>query len=113
MLYFVQTQLEVAEACSGLRSLTSFVMLSVLFAYMLHNNWLKRTLLIALSIPLAMLANIIRVTGTGILAHFKGGEVARGFMHEFSGIAVFAFGFVLLFLTYELLNRKSKITDVH
>jgi exosortase/archaeosortase family protein len=53
--------------------------------------------LIALSsIPLALFANIVRVTGTGILAHFYGSEVAIGFLHEFSGFVVFGLGFVLL-----------------
>jgi exosortase len=112
MLYFAQAQLEVAEACSGLRSITSFLMLSVLFAYMLRGNWLKRTALVLLAVPLAMLVNIIRVTGTGILAHFRGGEVARGFMHEFSGMVVFTFGIVLLACFYAFLNRSHRKTDV-
>jgi exosortase len=106
MLYFVQTQLEVAQACSGLRSMMAFVMLSVLFAYLIDRGWGKRILLVASAIPLAIFANIVRVTGTGILAHFYGGDVARGFLHEFSGLAVFAFGFVLMFLLYWLLNRE-------
>ena len=106
MLYFVQTQLEVAEACSGLRSMVAFVMLSVLFAYLMQ-GWGRRIILVASAIPLAIFANIVRVTGTGVLAHFYGGDVARGFMHKFSGMAVFAFGFVLLFLVYWLLNKWS------
>jgi exosortase len=112
MLYFAQAQLEVAEACSGLRSITSFVMLAVLFAYMLRSNWCKRCVLVLLAIPVAMLVNIIRVTGTGVLAHFKGGEVARGFMHEFSGMAVFAIGFLFLSSIYAYFNRKHKEIDV-
>jgi exosortase len=107
MLYFVQTQLEVADACSGLRSMMTFVMLSVLFAYLMDRGWGKRIILVALAIPLAIFANIVRVTGTGVLAHFYGGAVARGFMHEFSGLAVFVFGFVLLFFLYWLLNKWS------
>jgi exosortase len=105
MLYFAQTQLEVAEACSGLRSMMAYIMLSFLFAYMMDRNWRKRFILVLSAIPLALFANIVRVTGTGILAHCYGSQVARGFLHEFSGLAVFAFGFVLLFLEYSLLNR--------
>ena len=97
MLYFAQTQLEVAEACSGIRSMMSFIMLGFLFAYMIDKNWWKRIFLILSTIPLAFFANILRVTGTGILAHFCGDKVARGFLHEFSGLAVFAFGFITLF----------------
>jgi len=108
MLYFAQTQLEVAEACSGLRSIMSFIMLSFLFAYMMDNIYWKRITIILSAIPLAIFANILRVTGTGILAHFYGEKVARGFLHEFSGLAVFAFGFVLLFSEYVLLDRLKR-----
>lgn len=107
MLYFAQTQLEVAEACSGLRSMTAFIMLGVLFAYLMDKGWGRRLTLVLSAIPLAIFANIVRVTGTGILAHFFGKQVARGFLHEFSGMAVFVFGFVLLLLEYMLLNRGS------
>lgn len=105
MLYFVHTQLEVAEACSGIRSIMSLTMLSVIFAHLSGNGWWRKALLIFSAIPIAMLANILRVSGTGILAHFFGDKVARGFLHEFSGLAVFVFGLVLLFLVFNLLNR--------
>jgi exosortase len=105
MLYFAQTQLEIAEACSGIRSIIAFTMLSVIFAYLLDKGWTRRVILLASAIPLAFFANIVRVTGTGILAHFFGAKVARGFLHDFSGLAVFAFGFVLLSLEYFILNR--------
>ncbi|MBS0014749.1 MAG: exosortase/archaeosortase family protein [Desulfobacterales bacterium] len=107
MLYFAQTQLEVAEACSGLRSMTAFVMLGVLFAYLMNKGWLRQIVLVASAIPLALFANIVRVTGTGILAHFYGEAVARGFLHDFSGIVVFAFGLALLSGEYVLLNRMG------
>ena len=110
MLYFAQTQLEVDEACSGIRSIMSFGMLSFIFAYVMDKIWWKRILLVLSTIPLALFANIVRVTGTGILAHFYGSKVARGFLHEFSGLAVFAFGFVLLLLEYMILN-KAKVTS--
>ena len=106
MVYFANTQLEVAEACSGIRSIVSYLMLSIIFMYLLDKGWGRRFILLCSSIPLALLANIIRISGTGILAHFYGDRVARGFLHEFSGLAVFAFGFVLLFLEYLWLDRK-------
>lgn len=107
MLYFAQTQLEVAEACSGLRSMVSYLMLSVLFAYMMSSGWSRRIVLVLSAIPLAILVNIIRVTGTGILAHFWGGAVARGFLHEFSGIVVFVLGLFMLAVEYSLLRRRN------
>ena len=107
MLYFAKTQLEVAEACSGIRSLISIIMISVIFLYLLKGGWIKRAIFFASAVPVALLANILRVSGTGVLAHFYGEKVARGFLHEFSGLAVFAFGFLLLYLEYLLLNKTD------
>lgn len=106
MLYFAETQLEVAEACSGIRSVMAYLMLSFLFAYLMKKNWWKKVIVIFSAIPLALIANIVRVTGTGVIAHFYGGRIARGFLHEFSGIVVFIFGFMLLFIEFLFLNRK-------
>jgi exosortase len=110
MLYFAQTQLEVAEACSGIRSIMSFGVLSCIFAYMMDRIWWKRILLVLSTIPLALFANMVRVTGTGILAHFYGSKVALGFLHEFSGLAIFAFGFFLLLLEFSILN-KTRVNE--
>ena len=104
MLYFVQTQLEVAEACSGIRSIVSLVMLSVLLAYMSNNGRARKVILVACAIPVAMLANILRVSGTGILAHFFDDQVARGFLHDFSGIVVFVFGLAVMVLLSQFIE---------
>jgi exosortase len=105
MLYFLQTQLEVAEACSGIRSIMSLTMLSVIFSYMASGSRWRKVVLVLSAIPVAMAANILRVSGTGVLAHFFGDRVARGFLHEFSGMVVFAFGLLVLFLEFWLLQR--------
>ena len=106
MLYFAEAQLEVAEACSGIRSLVAYIMLSTLFTYLMINAriWLRMVVILS-AVPLALFVNILRVTGTGILAHFFGSQVAQGFLHDFSGIVVFAFGFILLSLECRLLAR--------
>lgn len=107
MLYFIQTQLEVAEACSGVRSIMSLTMISLIFCYLSRDGWWRKTILVIAAIPIAIVANIFRVTGTGVLAHFYGDGVARGFLHEFSGIAIFVFGFAALFAVFFFLNRKT------
>lgn len=111
MLYFVNTSLEVAEACSGIRSLVAYLMLGFLFAYLMNGSIKRRSILVLSTVPLAFFANLLRVTATGILAHFFGNMVARGFLHEFSGMAIFAFGFILLFVLYYVLEstRKAKV----
>jgi len=108
MLYFAQTQLEVAEACSGLRSFMAFFMLAILFSYLMRSNWFCRSMLVLSALPLAMAANIARVSGTGILAHYYGEQVARGFLHDFSGMAVFIFGLLLMFAEYTLLDKAFR-----
>lgn len=105
MLYFAETQLEVAQACSGLRSITALTMLSTVFVYISSKGLINKIFLLASSIPIALIANVIRVAGTGVLAHFFGGEVAKGFLHDFSGMVVFIFGLSVLYLEYCLLNK--------
>ena len=106
MLYFMQTQLEVAEACSGIRSVMSLTMISFVFCFLSRAVWWRKALLVIAAVPIAIAANIFRVAGTGVLAHFYGDRVARGFLHEFSGIAIFVFGFALLFALFFFLNGK-------
>ncbi|QWV91850.1 exosortase/archaeosortase family protein [Geomonas oryzisoli] len=106
MLYFVGTQLEVAEACSGIRSIMSLTMLGSIFAYLAPVGWQRRALIVVAAVPIAMTANIIRISGTGILANYFGDRVARGFLHDFSGLAVFAFGLLMLWMIHLLLTRK-------
>lgn len=100
--------LEVAEACSGLRSLLALITLGTIYAYFSQkDNW-KRWVLVGLSIPIAIVANAIRVTGTGILANHWGVEVAQGFYHTFEGWIVFVVAFILLFGCGALLSRIGK-----
>lgn len=113
MLFFAEAQLEVAEACSGIRSIAAFTVLSVVFAYLLDKGWGRRIVLLLSAIPLALFTNIVRITGTGILAHYYGAGFASGFLHEFSGIAVFALGFVLLLLEFIFLNKLTVRTGDH
>lgn len=110
MLYFVGTQLEVAEACSGIRSIMSLSMIAVAIAFVLQCNNNKKAIFLVLSaIPIAMIANILRITGTGLLAHVYGDNAARGFLHEFSGIVIFIFGFSALLLVSRIIcGRSSK-----
>ncbi|BHH86299.1 hypothetical protein LA52FAK_45880 [Desulforhopalus sp. 52FAK] len=108
MLFFINTQLEVAEACSGIRSIMSLTMLSAIFAHITPGATWRRVVIVLAAIPIAFIANILRITGTGILAHFYGDKVARGFLHDFSGFAVFIFGLIMLFALYAQLKRIGK-----
>jgi exosortase A len=105
IILLANTSLEVAEACSGIRSLISLLALSVVFAYFNQKTTLKRVLLVLSTFPIAIIANAARVTGTGILAHHYGDKVAQGFFHGFSGWILFVVAFVCLFVVGGLLSR--------
>ena len=109
VMLLANTSLEVAEACSGIRSLISLLALSVVFAYISQKATWKRVLLVLSTLPIAIIANAARVSGTGILAHYYGDKVAQGFFHGFSGWILFVVAFVCLFLIGALLSRMKKV----
>ena len=104
VIHLAHTTLEVAEACSGIRSLVSLITLSVIFAYFSQRHWAARTLLAASAIPIAVVTNAARVAGTGILAQVFGETAAQGFYHTFSGWLVFVVATLLLILESSLIS---------
>jgi exosortase len=96
VLILAHTTLEVAEACSGIRSLVSLITLGIVYGYFMDQRSWVRVLIVASAIPVAILANGARVAGTGMAAHWIGKEAAEGFFHEFSGWIVFLFAFVMI-----------------
>lgn len=102
------TTLEVADACSGIRSLISLLALAVAYSFFLRLSTLKRCLLILSAIPIAICANALRVIGTGFLAQYWGARAAEGFFHEFAGMAVFVVAITLLVSLGALLGRSDR-----
>ena len=98
-------QFQVIDACNGLRFIMPMLTLGVLFAFIRPQIWWKRFVLITITVPLAMLTNILRIVGTGILAKYFGNSVAQGFFHDFSGWAVFMVSFFLFGLFAIILKR--------
>lgn len=88
--------LEVAEACSGIRSLMSLLTLSVIYGDLLDRSLLKRILLAAASVPIAIAANAVRLLGTGLCVQYWDPQKAMGFFHEFSGWVMFLVSFLCL-----------------
>ncbi len=95
MILLPNISLEVAEACSGLRSLMSLIALGAAYAFIFLKGPWRRAALIAATIPIAIFANTLRVFVTGILARHFGAVVAEGFFHSFAGLAVFVTAMVL------------------
>ena len=102
------TTLEVADACSGIRSLISLLALAVAYAFFLKITQLRRTLLVLAAIPIAIFTNALRVIGTGLLAQYWGAQAAEGFFHEFAGMAVFVLAIVLLVSLGACLSGRKK-----
>ncbi len=90
--------LEVAEACSGIRSLVSLTMLGIVLGYFTERRTAGRILLALAAVPIAIVANAARVAGTGLAAEWISPAAADGFFHTFSGWLMFvvAFGWLLL-----------------
>jgi exosortase len=120
---FQTKKLEVVEACSGIRSLMTLITLAVVFAYFTHPTtndsetgqsplsflksygfW-RSSILVLSAVPIAILTNALRVSGTGVLAHYYGTEVADGFFHSFSGWAIYVVAFLMLFGVGWILDR--------
>jgi exosortase len=112
VLILANTTLEVAEACSGIRSLVSLVTLGIVFAYFTDPRLWVRLLIVASTIPVGILANGARVAGTGMAAHWYGAEAAQGFFHEFSGWAVFVVAFVMILFIQRLILRMAPAATV-
>jgi EpsI family protein len=99
------TQLQVVEACSGLRFVMPLMVLSLLLAYWFKAHIWKRTALFLSSIPIAIMMNSFRIAATGILYSVWGAEVAEGFFHGFSGWLVFMITLPILFLEMWILRK--------
>ncbi|HKN88286.1 MAG TPA: exosortase A [Nitrospiraceae bacterium] len=99
------TTLEVAEACSGIRSLQALLALGTVYAYFSQRSTWKRWVLVLLSVPIAIAANAFRVSGTGVLANYWGSQAAEGFYHTFSGWLIFVVAFLLLLGCGGLLSK--------
>ena len=93
-------RLMVEQACSGMRSMVTLLTVAIIVIQMRKFRWYNGILLLIISTLTAIGFNVIRVVATGLLSHFVGPHMARGFAHEFTGIVTFVGGlFVIFFLS--------------
>src|SRR5579863_1650520 len=95
ILELASQKLDVAEACSGIRSLLSLSFLSLVYAYFFDRKVWMRWVLLAATIPIAIAANAIRVTLTGVMSEVNP-ELARGFFHSLEGWIIFLIASIML-----------------
>ncbi|MGH9607961.1 MAG: exosortase/archaeosortase family protein [Terracidiphilus sp.] len=100
-------RLEVAEACSGIRSLMSLFALAIFYGYFFEKSVLRRILLALFSIPIAMAANAARIVGTGLCVQYWDPDKALGFFHEFSGWVIFLVSLSCLYIVHRLISLIS------
>jgi exosortase len=107
VVHLPHATLEVVDACSGIRSLMTLITLAFFLAYMMHEKILKRLFVMAMALPIAILANAGRVALNGILTKVDPAW-GEGFRHEFSGWMVFVFSFGALWAISYFLRNSEK-----
>lgn len=99
--------LDIAEACSGIRSLLSLGFLSLVYAYFLDSRVWMRWALLAATVPIAIGANGIRVAITGLMSEINT-KLAQGAFHEFEGYIVFIVALIALITIHRLLSFAAR-----
>jgi exosortase len=100
--------LEVAEACSGVRSLLSLATLAIIYGYLVETRRWSRVVLAIAAIPIAVAANSLRIVITGLLVQYWDPGKAEGFFHAFSGWLVFVVSLTMLFLLHWFLRISRR-----
>jgi exosortase len=112
MVHMPNTSLVVGDPCSGLRSLIALSALGIIYAYIVKSSYSKKVALFLISMPLAIIANIIRTTATLFIANSYGNEIVTdGFLHEGFGLMVFVIAFIGLFATGKVLGCQISTKD--
>jgi exosortase len=96
--------LEVAEACSGIRSLMSLVTLAIIYGFLLEKRLWVRCLLILAAVPITVFANDVRIIGTGLLVQYWDPQAAEGYYHSSWAIIIFVISLVMLYVLHALIR---------
>jgi len=101
------THLGVAEACSGLRMLTAFIVVAAFIAYTVKRSRRQKAFLLLSSIPVALVCNVLRIVVTAVLMLYVSTEVAEKFFHDFAGMVMMPAAVMLMFGELWLMNRLT------
>ena len=96
-------QMQVVDACSGLRYFMPMILMALLVGYFFTKTWWRRAILLVLVVPLTVVMNGLRIFATGILTINGQKELAQGFSHDFAGwLGFMAAGAILVFVSFLL-----------
>ena len=99
-------QLLVADACAGLNSMFTLEALGLLYMNLMgYTSKLRNVLLAILVVPIAFVANVVRVLILILVTYHFGDEAGQGFVHTFAGMVLFGVGLVMMLVTDGLLGR--------
>ncbi len=104
VIYLAAMPLDVAEACSGIRSLLTLVTLAIIYGYLMETRMWVRVVLALLAVPIAVAANGFRIFGTGLLVQYWDPDKAEGFFHTFSGWLIFVVALIMLFAVHRVIS---------
>jgi exosortase len=97
--------LQIAEACSGIRSLMSLVTLAIIYGYLMERRiWIRYVLALA-AVPVAVAANSFRVISTGLMVEYWDPDKAEGYFHSSWGWIVFVVSLLMLYAVHGLIRR--------
>jgi exosortase D (VPLPA-CTERM-specific) len=96
--------LDVAEACSGIRSLLTLVTLAIIYGYLMETRKWVRVVLALSAVPIAVAANSFRVFGTGLLVQYWDPDKAEGFFHTFEGWLIYLVALIMLFAVHRVIS---------
>ena len=106
------TQLQVVDACSGLRYLFPLLIMGLLLAYFYKAAWWKKVVLVISTVPLTIITNSLRIAMTGVLYEIWGPAVAEDFFHGFSGWLIFIFGLGVLLVEMWVLSGFGSLRSL-
>ena len=105
-LYVAQYQLLVEDACAGMNAILGLTALGLFYAYLQHGaSWRFCAALAVFIIPIAVLANVVRIIILVLITWLAGNEAAQGYLHGAAGLVTFATGLFLVFVADSLLSR--------
>jgi exosortase len=106
--------LEVAEACSGIRSLMTLVAIAIVYGYLMEKRIWVRWVLALASVPIAVAANSVRIIGTGLLVQYWDPDKAEGYFHASWGWIIFVISLMMIYALHSWINlviRKAGATE--